>query len=364
MPPSSSSGCATINIKLARVRNFVRLCRNAASRELSGAARAPTRVRTLSPLRFAGSSSPGLAATWPKVAKIIKDPASSFTVNRSYVISLIAFERKSRHAGQDLALNLGIGNIASSGRLTFRRVMMVLKVGVHLLCLTPLLWVVRFCMSPRVFLNADPVKFIIHFTGDWAIYLLLASVSISLLGKLIAKDVRLIHFCRITGLYAFLYATLHLVMYFCVYSGYDFIAAFAGFHTGHAGVLLTEWNAVFPGVLDDFRKRPFLYLGLFGWALLLVASVTSQRFVQHALGGKKWQHLYRLTYVATFAAVIHLWFFLMGSVPASAGRCIDVFRTAFISSLAADEQRSQSSATPIHEKRRSTAIWLQFAEYQ
>jgi methionine sulfoxide reductase heme-binding subunit len=54
-----------------------------------------------------------------------------------------------------------------------RRIIIARTVGVHLLCLAPLIWLVRFCTSARVFLNADPVKFIIHFTGDWAIYLLL-----------------------------------------------------------------------------------------------------------------------------------------------------------------------------------------------
>ena len=59
--------------------------------------------------------------------------------------------------------------------------------GVHLLCLAPLIWVVRFCISPRVFLNPDPVKFIINFTGNWGMCLLLVCICLLVLGELIGK---------------------------------------------------------------------------------------------------------------------------------------------------------------------------------
>jgi methionine sulfoxide reductase heme-binding subunit len=231
-----------------------------------------------------------------------------------------------------------------------RRVIIALTPGVHLLCLTPLIWLVRFCTSAHVFLNPDPVKFIIHFTGNWAIYLLLMSLFLLLLGKITTRAPRLIRFHRLTGSYAFFYATLHLLMYFLIYSGYDFVAVFAGFHTGHPGVLVAELKAVLPAVFEDFRKRQFLAVGVVAWALLLVSPVSSQRFLQHASDGKTWQHLYGFIYVATIAALIHSWWFVVSSVSTSGGRCVDVSRTAAISDIAEKEQRSQPPGWKQHDE--------------
>jgi sulfoxide reductase heme-binding subunit YedZ len=184
--------------------------------------------------------------------------------------------------------------------------MLPLKVAVHLLCVAPVLWLVHFCTSARLFLNADPVKFITHFTGDWAMYILLASTAMSIFGNLAAPASWLIPFHRLSGLYAFFYATLHLAIYLFVYSGYDLIGTFADFRIGQLGTLLVEWNAVSPVVFEDLGKRPFIDVGLFGWVILLVVAVTSQGFIRRALGGKKSQYLDRLTYAAAIAAVIHL----------------------------------------------------------
>jgi sulfoxide reductase heme-binding subunit YedZ len=222
-----------------------------------------------------------------------------------------------------------------------RRVLIAVMAAVHLLCLAPVIWLVRFCTSAGIFLNPNPVKFIIHFTGDWAIYMLLASVALSLLGRLTARAPWVIQFYPLPGLYAFFWATLHAVIYFCIYSGYDFIGAFAGFHTGHPGALADEWSAVFPGVFEDFRKRPFIDVGLFAWVILLAGALTSPGFLRRALHIKKWQPLYRLTYAAAIAAVIHFWWFVISSAPTFGGRCMDVFRTGAMSNFAAKEQRSQ-----------------------
>jgi DMSO/TMAO reductase YedYZ heme-binding membrane subunit len=187
---------------------------------------------------------------------------------------------------------------------------------------------VRFSVSPRVFLNPNPVKFIIDFTGNWAIWLLLVSISLLLLRKLIAKGIRPVQVSRTIRLYAFFYATLHVFTYFLIYSGYDFIAAFAAFHTGHRGALLTEWDAIFPDLVDDFRQRPFLGIGLFAWALLLIGPVTSPGLLQHALGVKKWPYLYGFIYAAAIAAVIHVSCFRLESVPARGGRCTELYGAA------------------------------------
>jgi sulfoxide reductase heme-binding subunit YedZ len=195
-----------------------------------------------------------------------------------------------------------------------RHVILPLRVGVHLLCLAPLIWLVRFCISARILLNADPVQFVLHFTGDWAISLLLASLAVSLLAKLAAMASLPIPWHRLTGFYAFCYATVHVAIYFLIYSGYDFMAALANFHTGHPDALLTEWNAVSPLVFEDLRQRPLLDLGLVGWVLLLGAVIPSPAFLRRAGGGKNGQHPRYLLSAAALAAVLHGWWFVKASV--------------------------------------------------
>src|SRR3954447_3588066 len=229
-----------------------------------------------------------------------------------------------------------------------RRVIIALTVAVHLLCLAPVIWLVRFCTSARLFLNADPVNLITHFTGDWAIYILLASLAISLLCKLDASASWLIQFHRLTRLYAFFYATLHLAIYLFIYSGYDLVTALAGFRISRPGPLLAQWNVVSPVVFNDLRKRPFIDVGLFGWVILLIAAAISQGFNRRALGGRKWQHVHRLIYAASLTALIHLWWFAKASAPMQEGRCIDAFRRIAGSNFAEKEQRFQVQVGSVH----------------
>jgi hypothetical protein len=88
-----------------------------------------------------------------------------------------------------------------------RRAIITIKVLLHVLCLIPLAWLLHFYTSGALALNADPVNYITHFTGDWAIYLLLASLAITPLRRLSPKIAWLIRLRRLVGLYAFFYAT-------------------------------------------------------------------------------------------------------------------------------------------------------------
>jgi sulfoxide reductase heme-binding subunit YedZ len=195
-----------------------------------------------------------------------------------------------------------------------KRAIIALKVLIHLLCLAPIAWLLHFYTSGALALNADPVNFITHFTGDWTIYLLLSSLAITPIRRLSPKIAFLIRFRRLLGLYAFFYATLHLSTYIFLFSGYDITAAFAGIRAGHSGELITLWKQVWPGILDDLRKRRFIQVGLFAWTILFALALTSPAFIMRAMGGKNWQRLHRLVYVAGIAAVIHFWWLVKTGV--------------------------------------------------
>jgi sulfoxide reductase heme-binding subunit YedZ len=195
-----------------------------------------------------------------------------------------------------------------------KRAIIILKILVHLLCLLPLAWLLHLYTSGALALYADPVNYITHFTGNWTIYILLASLAITPIRRLSPRIAWLIRLRRLVGLYAFFYATLHLATYIFLFSGYDLPAALNGLRTGHPGAIITEWKSVWPGIVDDLRKRRFIQVGFLAWLILLALACTSPSFVMRAMGGKNWQRLHRLVYVAAIAGVIHFWWLVKTGV--------------------------------------------------
>ncbi len=180
-----------------------------------------------------------------------------------------------------------------------------LKTVVHLACLVPAVYLLQVYRSGSLALMADPVNYITHFTGDWALWLLLGDLAITPVRRLNNSLSWLIRFRRMVGLYAFFYATLHLLTYVLLFSGYDVPTALAGLQAGH---LLEPWKQlkiIWPTMVGDVEKRRFIQVGLLAWLILLSLAVTSPQRVLRAMGGKNWQRLHRLIYVAGFAAVVH-----------------------------------------------------------
>jgi methionine sulfoxide reductase heme-binding subunit len=195
-----------------------------------------------------------------------------------------------------------------------KRAIILLKILVHLLCLAPFISLVRFYQSGALALNPDPVAYITHFTGDWAIWMLLCSLAVTPLRRLSPRISWLIRFRRLIGLYAFFYASLHLATYIFLFSGYDLPTVLAGIRSGHPSIIVTEWKHVWPTIWDDVRKRRFIQVGFLAWLILLSLAVTSPAFIMRAMGGKPWQRLHRLIYVAGICAVIHYWWLVKPGV--------------------------------------------------
>jgi sulfoxide reductase heme-binding subunit YedZ len=188
-----------------------------------------------------------------------------------------------------------------------KRTIIILKILAHLLCLAPLAWLIHLFTSGRLETYADPVNYITHYTGDWTIYILLASLSITPIRRLSPSIAFLIRFRRLIGLYAFFYATLHLAIFVFLFSGYNIEAAFTGLRAGHPGELVTQFRSILPGMVHDVFNRRFIQVGLLAWALLLALACTSPAFIMRAMGGKNWQRLHRLVYLAAIAGVVHYW---------------------------------------------------------
>src|SRR5579863_9804420 len=96
-----------------------------------------------------------------------------------------------------------------------------LKIVVHLLCLLPFAWLFQSYRNGALANLPDPVNYITHFTGDWALWILLTDLAITPVRRLHPGLAWLIRFRRMVGLWAFFYATLHLLTYVILFSGYD-----------------------------------------------------------------------------------------------------------------------------------------------
>ncbi len=63
-----------------------------------------------------------------------------------------------------------------------------------------------------------------------------------------------------------------------------------------------------PSIADDILKRPYVTVGFTALCLLTPLALTSTAGSIRRLGGKRWNALHRLIYVAGAAAILHyLW---------------------------------------------------------
>jgi len=60
-------------------------------------------------------------------------------------------------------------------------------------------------------------------------------------------------------------------------------------------------------MLTDIAKRRFITIGLAAWLLLLPLAATSTTWAIRKLGGKRWNQLHKLVYLAAVCGVIHYW---------------------------------------------------------
>jgi len=168
------------------------------------------------------------------------------------------------------------------------------KLAVFLACLVPfgvLAWrFVRATVYGDPTLGPNPLETLTHFTGDWTIRFIAATLAITPLRKLLRQP-DLIRYRRMIGLYAFFYGCLH----FTVYLYFD---------------KLFDWGAI----VKDVAKRPFITAGFATFLFMLPLALTSTKGWIRRLGGKRWQRLHRLVYAAGIAAVVHYYWLVKSDI--------------------------------------------------
>ena len=71
-----------------------------------------------------------------------------------------------------------------------------------------------------------------------------------------------------------------------------------------------------PEIVMDIAKHPWVLVGFTAFLCLVPLAITSTKGWVRRLGGKRWQRLHRLVYVAAFAGVLHYFWLVKKDVQA------------------------------------------------
>jgi sulfoxide reductase heme-binding subunit YedZ len=155
----------------------------------------------------------------------------------------------------------------------------VVKPALYVAAVLPLAWLLFALFSGLVM--GDQVKFIQHVTGDTVLSCLMLTLMITPLRRLTGWN-EIIRVRRLIGLTAFWYACLHLTTY-----------------------IVFDQELSLMEITKDIAKHPWVLVGFTAFLCLVPLAITSTNGWVRRLGGKRWQRLHRLVYVAAFAGVLH-----------------------------------------------------------
>jgi sulfoxide reductase heme-binding subunit YedZ len=157
----------------------------------------------------------------------------------------------------------------------------VLKPVAFVLCLLPAALAVWDGFTGG--LGANPIEEITHRTGITTLTLLMVTLAVTP-ARVLLDVPALVLLRRMLGLFAFFYVASHFSIYlFDQFFSLEFI-------------------------LEDILERPYVTVGFTSFVLLIPLAVTSTNGWVKRLGGKRWQLLHRLVYVAAAGGVLHfLW---------------------------------------------------------
>ncbi|MEM7076326.1 MAG: protein-methionine-sulfoxide reductase heme-binding subunit MsrQ [Pseudomonadota bacterium] len=128
-------------------------------------------------------------------------------------------------------------------------------------------------------LGADPVKTLEHAMGEAALYFMVAGLCVSPLRDL--ARINLMKFRRAIGVTCFLFVLLHLLVW--------------------ALLDVQRLGAVWA----DIVKRPYITVGMAGFALMVPLVLTSNNVSVRRMGAAAWRRLHQLVYPAALLGGVH-----------------------------------------------------------
>ena len=139
------------------------------------------------------------------------------------------------------------------------------------------------------YLGANPIEHLIRSLGEWALIIMILTLTISPLSRFV-KWPQLVQSRRMIGLFSFFYALLHLAAY-----------------------LVFEQSLEITAVLLDIWERPFITDGFVAFLCLIPLAVTSTNAKIRQMG-HRWKQLHRIVYLALILAVLHYWWLVKADV--------------------------------------------------
>ncbi|MGJ8621099.1 MAG: sulfite oxidase heme-binding subunit YedZ [Methylophilaceae bacterium] len=154
----------------------------------------------------------------------------------------------------------------------------IVKVIVWLLASIPLIRL--FWLGFHNDLGANPIEFVEHSTGTWALVFLLLSLSMTPI-RLLTGQVWQIQIRRQLGLWMFFYACLHIITY-----------------------VWLDFSFLFDEMIKDVFEHPRILVGFAAFVLTIPLAVTSNSYMMKKLKSK-WKTLHKLVYLIAVLAVLH-----------------------------------------------------------
>ena len=152
------------------------------------------------------------------------------------------------------------------------------KVVLWLLALLPFVRLVYLGFNDN--LGANPIEFVEHSTGTWALVALLVTLAMTPI-RLLTGQVWQIQLRRLLGLFMFFYACLHIITY--VWLDFAFI-----------------WQ----DITKDIVKHPRILVGFAAFILTIPLAATSNSYMIKRLK-TNWKKLHQSVYLIAILVVLH-----------------------------------------------------------
>jgi methionine sulfoxide reductase heme-binding subunit len=138
-------------------------------------------------------------------------------------------------------------------------------------------------------LGANPIQALHIRLGDWSLRFLCITLAITPIQK-ITRWRGMSNYRQLFGLFAFFYATLHLLAYLCI-----------------------DQALVWSIIVTDIVESSYIWFGLLAYIVIFLLAITSPDSAKRMMG-KSWKKLHRFIYPASIAVIIHYFWQLKGNL--------------------------------------------------
>ena len=159
----------------------------------------------------------------------------------------------------------------------------------HIIAVKAFVWVLALSPLARLIwlgfnedLGANPVEFIEHSTGTWALVILLVTLAMTPI-RLITGIVWQVQLRRVLGLFMFFYACLHIITY-----------------------VWLDFAFIWVDIVKDVAKHPRILVGFAGFVLTIPLAITSNNAMMRRMKSN-WKKLHQTVYLISILAVLHFW---------------------------------------------------------